>query len=203
MNEKVKKVLGGSAAVLAAALFTAVVVDSPKTTTPETTEIIEEQINVDSETEEIQDDAEDGVTEAIPAESDYIMYSLNYTQSEAENALTETTDNVNTETDDSNESEGIDMYGTYQIYSIDDFKTEVHITVPDTFTADIVELYLNDNEVDKALLPDGKMVTHPIVTSDLSRIYVLFYVRGETVGVGTFSDNGTLIIKSKEAAVNE
>lgn len=97
---------------------------------------------------------------------------------------------------------GKECKGSYIINEVDSYTTEVVLEVPDEFSPDIFTMYMDDFEVDKGIMPEGKVFTHPIVVSDLSRISVVFYVRGEAAGVGTFSDNGVLLIKVKEGFLN-
>ena len=95
---------------------------------------------------------------------------------------------------------GTELSGTYLVEQKSDYRSEITLAVPDSFGADIFTLYMGDMEIERGLLP-GKMAVHPIVTSDLSRLSVVFERRGETIGVGTFSDNGILLIQAKEGVV--
>lgn len=98
---------------------------------------------------------------------------------------------------------GVELEGSYEICKVHDYKTAVYLSVPEEFTPDVFVLKMGDMEIDKGILPDTPAAVHPIVTSDLSRLSVIFYMRGEPVGVGTFSDDGVLLIKVKEGVLDE
>ena len=59
--------------------------------------------------------------------------------------------------------------GTYKIETVSPYKAEIHMTVPDSFSPDIVTLELNGAEITKTLLPGGTISTYPVVVSDVSR----------------------------------
>ncbi len=97
---------------------------------------------------------------------------------------------------------GTDLTGTYKIERVSDYQAVITLSVPEAFGADIFTLKMGDMEIEKGILP-GKMAVHPIVTSDLSRLSVIFERRGEQIGVGTFSDDGLLLIRAKEGVLHE
>lgn len=95
-----------------------------------------------------------------------------------------------------------DITGHYTITNVNEYTSEVVITLPDNFTPDVCTLKVNDLEVTKCLLPNGKFVTHPIVTSDVSNLSVDFAVRGEHVGVGLF-EGDEIHLKVKEEFIHD
>ena len=97
---------------------------------------------------------------------------------------------------------GTDLTGTYKIERVSDYQAVITLSVPEAFGADIFTLKMGDMEIEKGILP-GKMAVHPIVVSDLSRLSVVFERRGEQIGVGTFSDDGVLLIRVKEGVLHE
>ena len=98
---------------------------------------------------------------------------------------------------------GIELSGSYAISNVSEYESVVTINVPSQFKADICELKMNDLNVDTILLPDNTFTTLPVVTSDVSRLSITFYHRGEEAGVGVFDEGGILAIKAKEEYVNE
>ncbi len=95
---------------------------------------------------------------------------------------------------------GRDLSGTYRVERVNDYLAEVTLSAPEMFEADIFTLYMGDMEIERGILPETVAV-HPIVVSDLSRLSVVFERRGEQIGVGTFSDDGLLLIKAKEGTI--
>lgn len=87
--------------------------------------------------------------------------------------------------------------GNYRISEVSPYRAEVHLSVPDTFTPDIVTLKLNDMEITKCLLPTGYLITYPTVVSDIDRLSLDMYVRNEEAAVATFNADGTLTITVK------
>ena len=95
---------------------------------------------------------------------------------------------------------GQDLTGTYRVERVSEYHAAVTLSAPEAFGADIFTLYLGDMEIERGILPETVTV-HPIVVSDLSRLSVVFERRGETIGVGAFSDDGLLLIRAKEDAI--
>lgn len=87
-----------------------------------------------------------------------------------------------------------EIEGSYSIVQANPYCAEVHITVPDEFTPDIVTLKMNNMEISKALLPDGYISTYPVIVSDTDRLTLDMYVRGEIAGYASFDGGGTLNI---------
>lgn len=75
---------------------------------------------------------------------------------------------------------------------------EMTVDVPEEMSADIVELLCNGETVTKALMPSGKLMTIPLVFSNLDNLELRLYKRGEVVGVGKFA-NKKLYIAAKDA----
>lgn len=69
---------------------------------------------------------------------------------------------------------------------------------PDTFKADITELYLNGQLVTECVLPYGELTSIPVVFTDMQNCSLKFYKRGEDVGSGTFLRDGTLLVTCDE-----
>ena len=95
---------------------------------------------------------------------------------------------------------GKDLAGTYRVERVNEYCAEIALSAPEAFGADIFTLYMGDMEIERGILPETVTV-HPIVVSDLSRLSVVFERRGKQIGVGTFSDNGLLLIKAKEGTI--
>lgn len=91
-----------------------------------------------------------------------------------------------------------EIEGSYSIVRANPYCAEVHISVPEDFTPDIVTLKMNGMEVSKTLLPDGYISTYPIVVSDTGRLTLDMYVRGELAGYASFDEDGTLDISVKK-----
>lgn len=88
----------------------------------------------------------------------------------------------------------------YNIYSDNEYTSIMEIDVPKEASIDIVELYLNGEEVDKTLLPDGEFESIPMMFEDLSRLNFKLYRRGEQVGTAKFEDDKLIAnIKGVEA----
>ena len=79
---------------------------------------------------------------------------------------------------------------------------EMTVDVPEEMSADIVELLCNGETVTKALMPNGKLMTIPLVFSNLDNLELRLYKRGEVVGIGKFA-NKKLYIAAKEADTDE
>ena len=88
----------------------------------------------------------------------------------------------------------VKLEGKYQIKSVNPYRSEITITVPDEFTPDICELKFNDLSVTKTILPDGAFTVYPIIAKNADRLSVDMYIRGELVGYGDFGDDGTIEI---------
>lgn len=63
---------------------------------------------------------------------------------------------------------------------------EMSIDIPEEMSVDIVELLCNGETVTKALMPNGKLMTIPLVFSNLDNLELRLYKRGEVIGVGRF-----------------
>ena len=93
--------------------------------------------------------------------------------------------------------------GTYKIETVSPYKAEIHMTVPDSFSPDIVTLELNGAEITKTLLPGGTISTYPVVVSDVSRLSAEMYVRGENAATAEFKPDVQLEITVEEKYVKE
>lgn len=87
--------------------------------------------------------------------------------------------------------------GTYNISKVDKYKSEFSVTVPESLSADIFELYVNNSFVDKALLPKDKIITVPIVLTNPELLEVRIYKLKKLIGVGKLKD-GKLNISVKD-----
>ena len=84
---------------------------------------------------------------------------------------------------------GTDVDMEYNIYSKNEYVTVMEIDAPIEAAIDVVELYLNGEEVDKTLLPDGEFESIPMMFDDLSRLELKLYRKGERVGNAKFEDD--------------
>lgn len=82
----------------------------------------------------------------------------------------------------------------YDIHPINEYVSEMTLDVPDELSADIAELYLNDAEVDKMLLPNGSIKAIPLVFSDTDNLTIKLYRLGEKIGTVEFKD-GKAVLK--------
>lgn len=78
----------------------------------------------------------------------------------------------------------------------------MEVTPPEDAEADVVELLLNGETVDKALLPGQKLAAPPLVFSDLENLELKIYCRGKTAGTAYFKD-GKLYYTEKGGLKNE
>ena len=91
--------------------------------------------------------------------------------------------------------------GTCSMKKIDDNRTEFSITVPDELSADIYELYLNGQFVDKHLII-GKIIAPPVIFSMPELLEVRIFKLQEVIAVGRF-DGEKLIIAVKDGVIND
>jgi len=96
---------------------------------------------------------------------------------------------------------GIVMEGTYKVTDIDENRKAITITVPEELQADIYELYFEDALIDKALLPDGKVITVPVLLAKPELLNVKIYRLREMIGTGELQEDGTIKLKVKRGAV--
>ena len=76
----------------------------------------------------------------------------------------------------------------YTIYNKNEYISVMEIDTPEESNIDIVELYLNGEEVDKTLLPNGSFESIPMVFEDLSRLELKLYRKGKCVGTAKFNN---------------
>lgn len=82
----------------------------------------------------------------------------------------------------------------YDIHPINEYVSEMTLSLPAALSADIAELYLNGAEVDKMLLPNGSIKAIPLVFSDTDNLSIKLYRLGEQVGTVEFKD-GKAVLK--------
>lgn len=80
----------------------------------------------------------------------------------------------------------------YKVTQNSQYSSSLVLEAPDSFTADIVELYMNGEPLTKCLLPDGELTSLPIVYTDMQNLSLKFYKLNEYVGEGEFRDDKTL-----------
>lgn len=73
-------------------------------------------------------------------------------------------------------------------YEIEKSEYSAYMTldVPEDISADIVELYANNQLVCRSLLPGGRLETVPIVYSGLENLSLKLYERGNQIGEAEF-----------------
>lgn len=77
---------------------------------------------------------------------------------------------------------------------------ELSVYPPDEAEADIIELYVGESLVTKALLPSGKLKSIPFVFSDLNNLELRLYKYGNVIGIGKFNED-KLYVAFKDSAV--
>ena len=82
----------------------------------------------------------------------------------------------------------------YDIHPINEYVSEMTLSLPAALSADIAELYLNGAEVDKMLLPNGSIKAIPLVFSDTDNLSIKLYRLGEQIGTVEFKD-GKAVLK--------
>lgn len=97
--------------------------------------------------------------------------------------------------------EDITVNGTYSIEELDENRTAFNIVVPEELSADIYELYLNNQFVDKSLI-SKKIIAPPIVFSVPELLEVRIFKLQEVIAVGTFKD-GKVVIAVKDGVLND
>lgn len=78
---------------------------------------------------------------------------------------------------------------TYEIKKIDGSRSEFTINVPEKLSADMFELYLNRQYVDKQLLPVGKIIAPPLVFTDTKLLEIHIIKLEQVIGIGRFDDD--------------
>jgi len=96
----------------------------------------------------------------------------------------------------------ITVEGTYTVKKIDKNKSEFSIKVPEKLSADMYELYLNRQFVDKQLLPNGKIIAPPLLFTGPELLEVRIIKLQKVIGIGRFKD-GKLTISVKDGVINE
>ncbi len=79
-----------------------------------------------------------------------------------------------------------DVELSYDIFSMSEYVTVMKIDAPEETGADIAELCVNGEVVDKTLLPNGEFKSIPLVFEDLSRLEIRLYSIGQRVGTARF-----------------
>ena len=92
--------------------------------------------------------------------------------------------------------------GTYAIKKIDRNKSELSIDVPKSLNADLYELYLNGQYVDKQLLPNGRILAPPLIFTVPELIELRIFKLQEVIAVGKLKD-GKLTIAVKDGVISE
>jgi len=90
----------------------------------------------------------------------------------------------------------------YEIKKIDGYRSQFSIDVPEALSADMFELYLNQQYIDKQLLPSGKIISPPLIFTDMDALEVHIIKLEQVIGIGRF-DNGTLTIYLKDGVTHE
>lgn len=90
--------------------------------------------------------------------------------------------------------------GAYLIHKIDGNKSDLSITVPDELSADIYELYLNGQYVDKQIIQQGKIIAPPIIFTMPDLLEVRIFKLQEVIAIGRF-ENDKLIISVKDGVL--
>lgn len=96
----------------------------------------------------------------------------------------------------------VSVNATYEISKIDSNRTGLKIKVPDKLGADMFELYLNKQYIDKQLLPDGRIIAPPLVFTDKNTLEIRIIKLNKVIGIGNFK-NDKLEIRVKEAILDE
>jgi len=92
--------------------------------------------------------------------------------------------------------------GTYIIKNIDKIRSELSIDIPKSLSADLYEIYLNGQYVDKQLLPSGKIIAPPLIFTMPDILEVRIYKLQEVIAVATFK-NDKLSIAVKDGVISE
>jgi len=96
----------------------------------------------------------------------------------------------------------ITVDGTYAVKKVDKNKSEFSIVVPAKLSADMYELYLNRQFVDKQLLPNGKIVAPPLLFTVPELLEVRIIKLQKVIGIGRFKD-GKFTISVKDGVISE
>jgi len=92
--------------------------------------------------------------------------------------------------------------GTYAIKKVDRNKSELSIDIPKSLNADLYELYLNGQYVDKQLLPNGRILAPPLIFTVPELIELRIFKLQEVIAVGKLKD-GKLTIAVKDGVISE
>jgi hypothetical protein len=92
--------------------------------------------------------------------------------------------------------------GTYSIKKVDRNKSELSIDIPKSLNADLYELYLNGQYVDKQLLPNGRILAPPLIFTVPELIELRIFKLQEVIAVGKLKD-GKLTIAVKDGVISE
>jgi len=92
--------------------------------------------------------------------------------------------------------------GTYAIKKIDKNRSEFAIDIPISLSADLYELYLNGQYVDKQLLPSGRIIAPPLIFTMPELIELRIYKLQKVIAVGRL-ENGKLSIAVKDGVIND
>ena len=99
-------------------------------------------------------------------------------------------------------SGNIIVEGTYAIKKVDRNKSELSIDIPKSLNADLYELYLNGQYVDKQLLPNGRILALPLIFTVPELIELRIFKLQEVIAVGKLKD-GKLTIAVKDGVISE
>jgi len=92
--------------------------------------------------------------------------------------------------------------GTYAIKKNDKNRFEFAVDIPISLSADLYELYLNGQYVDKQLLPSGKIIAPPLIFTMPELIELRIYKLQKVIAVGKL-ENGKLSIAVKDGVLND
>jgi len=90
----------------------------------------------------------------------------------------------------------------YAITKLDSSRSEFSVDIPETLSADMFELYLNYQYIDKQLLPLGKVIGPPLIFTDIKSLEVRIIKLEQVIGIGKFED-GVLMIYLKDGVSHE
>lgn len=91
----------------------------------------------------------------------------------------------------------------YEIREENKFVSVMAVSEPSKDSVDVVELYLNNQLVGEALLPNGEFASIPLVFSGLDNLTLKFYERGQLAGEAEFTQEDKLVYKSVKGGVTE
>lgn len=81
----------------------------------------------------------------------------------------------------------------YDMNVTSQYITELSFTIPQEENVDLVEMYVNENYVDNALMPNGTFKSIPLVFNNLDNVTFKMYKQGDQIGSGEFDEEDKLI----------